>query len=115
MAASIPEEGLTTQVWRRAAVKRIRDAGAVLAVNLLHGMWDMRAASGMYDRRIPIPSMLVALSGCPLDCTSPVSPRLLVKVPDEMKNKLFPWLKYAEAAYAARVVTDARFHDKALL
>jgi len=78
-------------------------------------MWEVGAASGAYDGRIPNPATMVALSRLPSDCTSPFTPRLRVDVPDGLQSMMCPWLEDAEAAYAARVAVDARCHDKALL
>lgn len=55
-------------------------------------------ARGAYDAPIPNMWMTLVLSGRPLTCKSPSTPRLSVEVPHALPSSLFTWLDREEDA-----------------
>lgn len=72
-------------------------------------------AKGAYDAPIPNAVMTLGLSGRPLSCSSPVTPRLQVEVPAELQRTICPWLEAEEAAYSRRLSENSRNTDEALV
>lgn len=72
-------------------------------------------AKGAYDAPIPNAVMALGLSGRPLSCTAPVTPRLEVQVPTKLQRTICPWLEAEEAAYAERVARNVWDTDEALV
>lgn len=114
MAKGVPDWAAKTHICRRAAAQRGSEAGASESDNKRQGLWSQGMARGAYDAPIPNMWMTLVLSGRPLTCTSPSTPRLSVEVPESLRARLFPWLEAEERAYAARKAADASQVDAAL-
>lgn len=59
--------------------------------------------------------MTLVLSGRPLTCTSPSTPRLSVEMPHALRSRVFNWLEREEEAYEARRAADLSQVDAALV
>jgi len=113
--AGINLKALSTHAFLEAAAQKRKESGVAVADNLCHGMWNLGAANGAYHGLIPNTPMVTALSGRSADCPSPATPRLSVKVHDELQSTICPWLADEEAAYTARLTRDTRCQDQAVV
>lgn len=115
VASGVPAWAASTHVCRRAAAQKGKEAGASESDNKQQGIWSTSMAKGAYDAPIPNAVMTLGLSGRPLSCTAPVTPRLEVQVPTELQRTICPWLEAEEAAYAERVARNVWDTDEALV
>lgn len=115
VASGVPLWAASTHLCRRAAAQKGKEAGASESDNKQQGLWSTSMAKGAYDAPIPNAVMTLGLSGRPLTCSAPITPRLEVDVPDELQRTICPWLEEEEAAYAKRVEQNRWNTDEALV
>jgi len=114
MAIGVPDCMAKTHVVRGAAASTAKARGVGKSDNKEHGCWSVPMGGGTYDRAIPNPQMMRALSGRHPNHVAPVTPRLNVPVPAELQRTVCPWLEAAEKACGARVAANADAADEAL-